>query len=853
MDFRLYDLLDMQIVKEMLDSLYAVLNIPVYVVDCENNCLAASEPASTCIAYFGTNRRTGDRFSEIPIMAKEEKMGDFVFGPVPPDKPVPELLPHYRAHVKMLGKMVELQLDKEESGAALSRHNTELEKMVFERTSQYEEANAEIEEMNAMLEEEIGERRKAEEEVRRFNENLEAMIMERTGQLEEMNAVLEEEIAERMKAEEALRRELAFSKALLDSIVDGVVACDAEGELILFNHTLSEWQGKEVAVLPPEAWAAYYDLYRTDGTTLLPVEENPMVRALQGETVRNFPLTICAVNQPKRYLSANGCPIVDKTGQRLGSVVVLHDISERLRMETKIREQLKFLQTLIDSLPYPMLYKDMQGLYIGCNKACEAFYGLPREQIIGKTVFDFYPEEIAEIHHKADLALFNQPGLQAYETKEIDQAGNEFLFKTIKAVYYNDDGSAAGIIATLIDITERKKMEDTLINARLEAERANAAKSLFLANMSHEIRTPMNGIIGMTDLVLMTKLTNEQRDYLDIVKSSTNALLRVLNDILDYSKIEAGKMSLEKAPFDLYETLKEVTRLFDISARHKGLYLRMTLDSRVPDKIIGDYVRVRQVLSNLIGNAVKFTSDGGIAVDAVCLNQSKNHIKVMFKVTDTGIGISAENMEKLFKSFSQVDDSFNKRFGGTGLGLVISKKLVEMMDGDIWVESKDGIGSSFNFTAVFGIEAQSMAPPIENSAEKDNALEKDAKTKKVLLVEDDEVSRKFALILLEAKKLEVVAVQNGGEAVEACRKDSFDLILMDVSMPVMDGYEATRMIRELEEKAEAHVPIIAMTAYALTGDEQKCQAAGMDDYITKPIDVDLFNAVVAKWLTGNAG
>ncbi len=824
---KLCDLLDMQTVQAAMDSLFTALNSPVFITDQAHRILAVSgysDDSGDCPALI---RKPDERYEEQPIQVNGETLGNFVIGPLAFQEPVQQRLPLLHSYVKLLGKMAEHQL------VNISRHET---------------ANAEIEEINAILEEEVEERRRAEEEVRRINASLEGMISERTGQLEEMNAMLEEEIAERTKAEEALLRELAFNKALLDSIADGVIACDAQGQLVLFNHAVNIWQDKEITAQPPRTWAAYYDLYKADGKTPLPLEENPLARALRGETVRNFPMSVCAENQPKRYIWANACPIVDKSGQRLGSVVVMHDVTERLRMESKIREQLKFLQILIDSLPYPLLYKDPNGVYSGCNKACEALYGMTREQIMGKTVYDFYPQEIAEIHHQADMALFEQPGLQVYEMADRDQSGNERYFQTTKTVYYDDEGNAAGIIAILYDLTERKRMEESLVDAKLAAERANAAKSLFLANMSHEIRTPMNGIIGMTDLVLMTKLTTEQKDYLNVVKSSTNALLRVLNDILDYSKIEAGKMSLENAPFDLYETLKEVTRLFDISARHKGLYLRMSMDSKVPDKVVGDYVRVRQVLSNLIGNAVKFTSDGGVTVEAVCIELQPGAVKVMIKIVDTGIGISEANKERLFESFSQVDDSFNKRFGGTGLGLVISKKIVELMGGDIWVESVEGAGSSFYFTAVFGIESQRSLSITEKNAAASKLTEQRSQVKKVLLVEDDEVSRKFALILLEARKLDVFAVQNGEEAVEAFKKERFDLIVMDVSMPVMDGYEATERIRALEAGSGAHVPIIALTAYALTGDEQKCLGSGMDDYVSKPVDVGLFNTKITKWL-----
>jgi signal transduction histidine kinase/ActR/RegA family two-component response regulator len=409
------------------------------------------------------------------------------------------------------------------------------------------------------------------------------------------------------------------------------------------------------------------------------------------------------------------------------------------------------------------------------------------------------------------------------------------------------------LLATSIAHIVLLRDEQLQIRQKEASEVANRAKSQFLANMSHEIRTPLNGIIGFTERILITELNFKQREYLEMIRMSSHTLLQIINDILDFSKIEAGKLEIIETEFDLRETIETTVKPFAFQAHQKGLKLVWYINPELIVSLIGDSGRLRQILVNLIGNAIKFTQKGNIVVQAEKIREIDGRVEIKFSVSDTGIGIAPEKLNRLFKSFSQVDGSFARRYGGTGLGLAISKQLAEILGGSIWVESKEGEGSSFYFTAAFkakDVEGKPYAY-IQEEVLKDLSntfLDQMKNEIKILLVEDNFINQELALALLQDEGWKVEAVSNGNEALETIAQDTFGLILMDVQMPEMDGLETTAIIREKEKKRGAHIPIIAMTAHVMKGDREKCIEAGMDDYVSKPIAVEELLTAIEKVL-----
>jgi signal transduction histidine kinase/CheY-like chemotaxis protein len=397
------------------------------------------------------------------------------------------------------------------------------------------------------------------------------------------------------------------------------------------------------------------------------------------------------------------------------------------------------------------------------------------------------------------------------------------------------------------EIEQRKRVEKELKSAKEAAEAASKTKSEFLANMSHEIRTPMNGILGTLQLLQGSTLTESQGEYVNIAYSSGEALLSLLNDILDFSKIEAGKLELEYIPFNLVSLVREITVLLTPRAEERKVVLLSDLDEEIPSVIKGDSVRIRQILANLLTNAIKFTENGNVTVKASILEKTEKVVRLKIEVIDTGIGISEEAQRKLFNSFTQADGSTTRKYGGTGLGLAIVRQLVTLMRGRLGVDSEEGKGACFWIEIAFEIPNEKIMP--EQTEKEDIELLEELQGH-VLLVEDNPVNQIIAKKMLEKIGLSYELVVNGEEAVSRIKQShKFDVVLMDCQMPVMDGYEATHAIRELEQVSSSkRIPVIAMTANAMEGDKDKCIQAGMDDYVAKPVKQDALKQVLSHWL-----
>jgi len=546
---------------------------------------------------------------------------------------------------------------------------------------------------------------------------------------------------------------------------------------------------------------------------------------------------------------------------RPATLNLLTDITERKRAEESLAESEQRLMDIIDFLPDATFVIDRDGKVVAWNKAIEAMTGILAKDMIGKGNYEyalpFYGTRrpiLIDLILKADRDI--ESGYNQIEKKGSVLRGESYMpnmqggivyLLGSAAVLYDSAGNVFGAIESIRDITEKKQAEDRLIEAKEAAEAAVRSKSDFLANMSHEIRTPLNAVLGLTGLLLNSDLSAQERDYVETVRSSGNTLLSVINEILDYSKIESGKMELESQPFHLRECIAVAVDLVKAAADQKGLVVKYELDQSIPEYFKGDVTRLRQVLVNLLGNAVKFTHDGTIDISVIgtpIVAPDGKQYELHFSISDTGIGIPEEKMDRLFQSFSQVDSTTTRKYGGTGLGLAISRRLVELMAGEIWVVSKPGLGSTFHFTIQVE-EAERISIPIDPGVRETEVVssKKGFRPLRILLAEDNTINQMVAIQMLKRLGYSADVVGNGLEVLQAIERQPYDVILMDVQMPEMDGLAAAQEIRKLWPRGPR---IIAITAYALKGDRERCLAAGMDDYISKPIVIEELRRVIEK-------
>jgi PAS domain S-box-containing protein len=655
------------------------------------------------------------------------------------------------------------------------------------------------------------------------------------------------DITQRKRTEEALREAQARHRMLahtIESVEECVSITDAEDRILYVNAAFLRTYGYRES----EVIGQHVSMLRS-ARTPEEVQREILPATIAGQWCgeiwnrtkegKEFPIS----------LATSG--VYDENGERIALVGIARDITTRRRAEDALRSSEEKFRQLAENI--------REVFWMMSPQADEIIYISPAyEHVWGRTCESLYrnPMAWAQAIHPDDRERAHSLFARQIEGEAIDSEyristpdGEQKWIRDRAFPIFDQDGHLIRVAGIAEEITERKRYEAELIEAREAAEAANLAKSRFLANMSHEIRTPMNGVLGMTQLLLLSDLTSEQQGYAEVVQSSGQSLLALINDILDLSKIEARKVTLESRRFDLRRIVEDVCRLSSMNANTKGLDLLWEVSQGIPEFLIGDDHRLRQVLTNLVGNAVKFTERGQVRVEVALMSQADGQITVGFKIADTGIGIRPEQMSTIFKPFSQADASTTRKYGGTGLGLTISKQIIEMMGGTVGVDAGEGNGSVFWFTAVFRHPIAKQELAVNHRLDSPQGLLNGPKPRRhasrILVAEDNTINREVILAQLGMLGHTATAVTNGAEALDAVERGGIDLVLMDCEMPVMDGFEATRRIRS---SAHHDTFVIAVTADAMTDDRKRCLSAGMNDYIAKPLELSLLQGVLAKWL-----
>jgi PAS domain S-box-containing protein len=785
---------------------------------------------------------------------------------------------------------------------------------------------------------------------------------------------------------------------LMENLPDNIYFKDRDSRFLRINKALANRFGLGN---PAEAVGKTdFDFFTPEHAQQAYDSEQQIIRT--GRPVVNLEEKETWPNGRETWVSTTKMPLRDRQGHVVGSFGISRDITPSKQAEVALRDSEALYHSLVETLPLNVFRKDLAGRLTFGNRRYLQTIGKPLEELLGKTDYDLFPTELAEKYRRDDRAVIEQRAVLEDVEEHQKPDGERIYVQVLKTPVYDSLGGVVGTQGIFWDVSDRKRAEEQMRQAKEAAESASRAKSEFLANVSHEIRTPMNGILGMTELALDTELTPEQREFLMMVKASADSLLDVINDILDFSKIEAGRLDLDTVPFLLRDSLGDTMKTLALRAHKKGLELACQVLPDVPEALIGDPGRLRQVVINLVGNAIKFTEHGEVLVtvrmmkdecgrmngggwDERSLNHPSAFIVLHFEVCDTGIGIAPEKQEAIFAPFVQGDGSTTRKYGGTGLGLAISSRLVELMGGRIWLESALGRGSVFHFTAQFALSSDPadlartpqpadlqdlrvlvvddndtnrrileeilgswrmqptavasgpaalaelqrawaagepyplvlldalmpemdgftlaglikgqprfagttmlMLSSAEGAAARARALSIAACLMKpvkqselydairtalgaatspaqadapppavadvpackhclhVLLAEDNAVNQTLVVRLLEKRGHQVTVAGNGKEVLERVARERFDLVLMDVQMPEIGGFEATAAIRRGERDTGDHLPIIAMTAHAMTGDRQRCLEAGMDAYVAKPIQASELIEVIER-------
>ena len=660
----------------------------------------------------------------------------------------------------------------------------------------------------------VTERKQTEEHIRNLNISLERKVAERTAELH--------------ASEEQYRAVVADQTELISRYRPG------DDTLTFVNVAYCQFFGKNREELVGQRWqpqAVAEDIPQVEAALRRLSETNPTV------TIEN---RVIDAQHNCRWMQFVIHGFFDQNGKLVEIQSVGRDISEQKTIEKQLKETQELFSLYMRYSPIYAYIKRIEGNLSRIVMVSDNFIdmvGIPASELRDRTMDELFPADFAHKITDDDIQVVNEG-----KAIEVDEELNGRNYKTIKFPIQRQ-GKENLLAGFTLDITDIKRHERDLLAASEAADTANQAKSQFLVNMSHEIRTPMNAIIGLGHLALQTELTDRQRDYLDKITLSAEGLLRLLNDLLDFSKIEAGKLEIEKSTYSLLSLMEKSLGLAGVGASAKGIQLRLGYDPDIPEYLVGDPLRLEQVLLNLLGNAVKFTSSGSVGLTVTPVRKEGRQIILEFSVQDSGIGMTAEQIDGIFKPFSQADSSITRRFGGTGLGLNICKRLVELMGGEIRVESTPGKGSCFSFTVRL---ERGSAPVVvaERKLQRDTLMAALAGSR-VLVVDDQSLNRQILQELLERVGVSVAVAEHGRQALDvvAQAEGKFDAVFMDLQMPEMDGYEATRLLRK-----EWQFPIIAVTAHASKEERKRCLQAGMNDHLSKPVNPEQLYACILKWV-----
>ena len=652
-----------------------------------------------------------------------------------------------------------------------------------------------------------------------------------------------------LRQEMVSRREKEIAVAIIQDLYDrapcGYHSLNVEGVIIEINQTELNWLGytREEVV----GKMSMTDLFDAEGVALF---RSNFPTFLKTGSVNELPFELIAKNGERRSVLVTSNAIYDQAGNFTSTRTTVFDIEQRKNLETELRTAQETseraaaqIRDLYDLAPCGYHSTDALGFFTQMNQTELDWIGYTREEVIGKMRLNNIVDEESAVRLLEKFSGFLKTG----STHEVyinligkDGSSHPMLLSAV--AQFDESGQYLGSRSTIFDIREQKKLETDLHEALQLADQARISQEQFLANMSHEIRTPMNAVIGFTGILQKTELTEQQEMYVESIRQSGENLLVIINDILDFSKLEAGMLRIEATPFSLHGLLHSLDIMLQTRAKEKKLHLQIRRAADVPDVIVGDPTRLTQILINTVGNALKFTETGTVGVFVQVVQQQENNLLVRFSVEDTGIGIHASKLESIFERFVQGESNTSRLFGGTGLGLSITKKLIDLQGGSIYVESEPGKGSRFVFTLPYKLPEHDVEYNQRSREERPAVVPRREDTERILVVEDNPVNRKLAGIMLEGWGFAYDFAENGEIALGKLQNQTYNLILMDIQMPKVNGYEVTQALR----KNHNPVPIIAMTAHVLPGEREKCLALGMNDYIPKPLREAILRDLILK-------